>query len=51
MLELCERKKKGEDARIAAITQCVVVPVFYERGEGARAGGNPHFSCEIAGRY
>jgi len=32
VLELCEKKKKGEDTRIDAITQGVPVPVFYGKG-------------------
>jgi 4-hydroxy-4-methyl-2-oxoglutarate aldolase len=32
VLELCEKKKKAEDARIEAITQGVPVPVFYGKG-------------------
>ena len=32
VLELCERKKKAEDARIDAITKGVPVPVFYKEG-------------------
>jgi 4-hydroxy-4-methyl-2-oxoglutarate aldolase len=32
VLELCEKKKKAEDARIDAITQGVPVPVFYKEG-------------------
>ena len=32
VLELCEKKKKDEDARIEAITQGVPVPVFYGKG-------------------
>jgi regulator of RNase E activity RraA len=32
VLELCEKKKKGEDARIDAITKGVPVPVFYNKG-------------------
>jgi 4-hydroxy-4-methyl-2-oxoglutarate aldolase len=32
VLELCEKKKKGEDERVAAITQGVPVPVFYNKG-------------------
>jgi len=32
VLELCEKKKQDEDARIAAITQGVPVPVFYGKG-------------------
>jgi 4-hydroxy-4-methyl-2-oxoglutarate aldolase len=32
VLELCEKKKKAEDERVAAITQGVPVPVFYSKG-------------------
>src|ERR1700691_5806451 len=32
VLELCEKKKKDEDTRIAAIGQGVPVPVFYGKG-------------------
>src|SRR6202166_4242042 len=32
VLELCEKKKRDEDARIEAITQGVPVPVFYGKG-------------------
>jgi regulator of RNase E activity RraA len=32
VLELCEKKKKDENARIEAITQGVPVPVFYGKG-------------------
>jgi regulator of RNase E activity RraA len=32
VLELCEKKKKDEDARIEAITQGVPVPVPYRKG-------------------
>ena len=32
VLELCEKKKKAEDARIEAITQGVPVPDFYAKG-------------------
>jgi len=32
VLELCEKKKKDEDARIAAIAEGVPVPVFYGKG-------------------
>ena len=32
VLELCEKKKKGEDERVDAITQGVPVPVFYGKG-------------------
>jgi hypothetical protein len=32
VLELAEKKKKDEDARIEAITQGVPVPVFYGKG-------------------
>jgi 4-hydroxy-4-methyl-2-oxoglutarate aldolase len=32
VLELCEKKKKAEDARIDAITEGVPVPVFYAKG-------------------
>ena len=32
VLELCEKKKKDEDARIEAIGQGVPVPVFYGKG-------------------
>jgi 4-hydroxy-4-methyl-2-oxoglutarate aldolase len=32
VLELCEKKKSAEDARIAAIAQGVPVPVFYAKG-------------------
>lgn len=32
VLELCEKKKKDEDARIGAIMQGVPVPVFYGKG-------------------
>jgi len=32
VLELCEKKKKDEDARVAAIGQGVPVPVFYGKG-------------------
>jgi hypothetical protein len=32
VLELCEKKKLAEDARIAAIAQGVAVPVFYGKG-------------------
>ena len=32
VLELCEKKKQDEDARIEAITQGVPVPVFYGKG-------------------
>ena len=36
VLELCEKKKHGEDTRIGAISQGVPVPVFYGKGEGGR---------------
>jgi hypothetical protein len=32
VLELCEKKKKDEDARIEAITQGVPVPVPHGKG-------------------
>jgi 4-hydroxy-4-methyl-2-oxoglutarate aldolase len=32
VLELCEKKKDGEDNRIGAIKQGVPVPVFYNKG-------------------
>ena len=32
VLELCEKKKHAEDARIEAITKGVPVPVFYAKG-------------------
>ncbi len=32
VLELCEKKKHAEDARIAAISDGVPVPVFYGKG-------------------
>ena len=32
VLELCEKKKSGEDTRIEAISQGVPVPVFYAKG-------------------
>jgi regulator of RNase E activity RraA len=32
VLELCEKKKGGEDKRIGAITEGVPVPVFYNKG-------------------
>jgi len=32
VLELCEKKKKDEDKRIAAITEGVPVAVFYGKG-------------------
>ena len=32
VLELCEKKKQSEDARIDAISQGVPVPVFYGKG-------------------
>lgn len=32
VLELCEKKKKAEDARMEAISEGVAVPVFYAKG-------------------
>ncbi len=32
VLELCEKKKKAEDARVEAIAQGVPVPIFYAKG-------------------
>ena len=32
VLELCEKKKKGEDERVDAISKGVPVPVFYGKG-------------------
>jgi len=32
VLELCEKKKKGEDTRIGSINQGVPVPIFYNKG-------------------
>jgi hypothetical protein len=32
VLELCEKKKGGEDSRIGSINQGVPVPVFYSKG-------------------
>ena len=32
VLELCEKKRQAEDARMEAITQGVAVPVFYGKG-------------------
>jgi len=32
VLELYEKKRRDEDARIEAITQGVPVPVFYDKG-------------------
>ena len=32
VIELCEKKKKGEDSRIGSINEGVPVPVFYNKG-------------------
>ena len=37
VLELCEKKKQGEDTRIDAISHGVPVPVFYGKGYGEQA--------------